>query len=171
MNNVLGFHVSTLRQSSGQASRRDTPLRPIRRSFSVFQHPVKGFTLVEILVVLVIMGLLVGMTLPRLYDASQRYEIAAQRAAILLEITNLNYRAYTTGQAIELLARNDKDNTASYPFALPQHWRLEIPQTIRYSFNGICSGGRIILIDPDNQREDLQLIPPLCRVNSGANNR
>lgn len=167
MNNASGIHISILRQSSGQASRQEPPPRPVRMAFSV--HPVNGFTLIEILVVLVIMGLLAGMTLPRLYDASRRYEIAAQRDAILLEITNLNYRAYTAGQAIELLARNDQGNTAAYPFALPQHWRLEIPQAIRYSFNGICSGGRITLIDPDNQREDFQLAPPLCRVNRGAN--
>ena len=169
MHNASGIHISALRQSPEQASRQVPASRPTHRVLGVYRHPVNGFTLIEILVVLVIMGLLAGMTLPRLYDASRRYEIAAQREAILLEIANLNYRAYTAGQVIELLAQHDQGHTAAYPFALPQHWRLEIPQTIRYSFNGICSGGRITLIDPDNQREDLQLAPPLCRVNRGAN--
>lgn len=150
------------------ALREGSSLRPIQTAIGASRHPA-GFTLVEILVVLVVIALLAGMTLPRLYSMSRRYEIAAQREAILSEIANLNYRAYSTGQAIELPARND--NTDAYPFPIPQGWRLEIPQAIRYNFNGICNGGRIILVDPDNQREDLQLVPPLCRLNSGTSDQ
>ena len=124
-----------------------------------------GFTLVEILVVLAVIGLVAGVALPGLYRMARSIEVSGQRETLLTEINGLGYRAYVTGESFELGAsRNDRQGASVYPFVLPHGWQLEIPQPIRYSFNGTCSGGRVTVVSPDQRREELKLEPPLCKV-------
>ncbi len=114
---------------------------------------------------MVLIGLLAGIALPRLSGISQRFEIAAQRKSILMEIGNLGYRAYTSGQAIELTSQPAPD-LPTPPVTLNGGWKLEVPNPIRYGFNGVCSGGKIVLVSPDDNREEFELQPPLCKVTS-----
>ena len=121
-----------------------------------------GFTLIEILVVMVIIGLMAGVAMPRLFNISQRYEMAAQREALLTAIGTLGYRAYVSGQPIELTTL-EAPAAASAPISIPQGWRVETDAPIHYSFNGLCSGGKITLIAPNKTSEEMQMNPPICK--------
>lgn len=119
-----------------------------------------GFTLIEILVVLVIAGLLVALAAPALQRTTASVERGSQRAALAGEITSLAYRAWVEGKPYAL--GGDAKAAAAYPLSLPPGWQVEFPQPITYAFNGICSGGKLILHGPDGWREDLRLEGPLC---------
>jgi general secretion pathway protein G len=121
-----------------------------------------GFTLIEILVVLVILGFIAGLALPGLQRMMQSAQLASERSFILGELGNLGYRAYITGRPITL--GEPRQEGGAPPFDLPEGWRLVFPKPISYRFNGLCSGGSVTLISPDDRQETLDLVAPRCRI-------
>jgi len=127
-----------------------------------------GFTLLEILVVLAIVGLLAGMVLPQLQKMASSVEISNQRTDIKLAIEGLGYQVYATGKPVvlaDVAAISATESTKpDHPLRIPAGWKIQVLQPVRYAINGVCSGGRIAITDPNQVREAFLLRPPRCRL-------
>ena len=124
----------------------------------------RGFTLLEMLVVLAIASLLVSVVMPRLIDLPRRIEINQQRESLLGDIGNLGYLAYMQGKGFTLQANPTPGvDTAPVPLDIPQGWRVQVEKSVIYGFNGTCSGGMLTLTPPEGPAEVYRLSPPACQ--------
>ena len=124
-----------------------------------------GFTLIEIVVVMVIVGLLTGIALPRLTALYASVENAGQRRVIQSQIEGLGYFAYANAKPIVLGSSiGGADETGAYPIQLPHGWQVIVSKPIHYSSQGICGGGTLVIKGLDGGAEIFRLAPPLCRL-------
>lgn len=122
-----------------------------------------GFTLLEMLVVMTLVGLLAATVTPSLYKTMERRQVAAERQLLIASIERLGYRSYLDGQARQLTS-SGADNAADYPVELPHGWQLEAVKPVEFFSTGICGGGTISLVDPDGSSQRYLLTPPVCKL-------
>lgn len=130
----------------------------------------RGFTLLEVLLVVALMGLLTSLVVPNLQRVVAGLESATRRDGVLSDVNLLGYRAHALGQSFELSATTAgqllRDGSPVLP--LPEGWRLEAESPIHYSASGFCEGGALQLKPPGAAPLRLVLESPLCRVRPRA---
>ncbi len=126
----------------------------------------RGFTLLEILVVMTVIGLVAALVAPNLQKLVGGVERSTQRDGVLAEVASLSYRAYVLGQSFELSDESPSTvlQDGNPIVALPSGWRLHVDAPVLYSFNGLCGGGRVTVLAPDAPPETLELAAPDCRI-------
>jgi type II secretory pathway pseudopilin PulG len=128
--------------------------------------------LIELLVVLFLVGLLTAVVLPGMERMARSAQHKAERDTIIGRLEELGYEAFLTGKAIALTSSPSGASavSANYPIKVPEGWRLSVASPVVYGFNGICSGGQVVLLAPDQTQENLVLRPPLCKVEARVAN-
>ena len=135
-------------------------------SLNTAQRRRRGFTLLEVLVVLTLIGLLSALVMPNLQKLVGSVERATRRDGLVADIAGLSYRAFALGQGFELSnAKAGQLLVDGNPVLVPPAgWRVDVEAPVSYSFNGFCSGGRLKLISPDGNVEPMLLSAPACRL-------
>ncbi len=138
-----------------------TPGMSDRPADACFPDRKRGFTLLEMLVVLVLLAVLAGLAVPRLITMYEAAEWRLERDEALKNLATLSYMAYIAGAEFELVqfpgAGGDR-----LPLTLPPGWQLTARRPIHYFFNGVCTGGALQLTGRGRSME-VMLEPPLCR--------
>lgn len=118
----------------------------------------KGFTLMEMLVVMAIMALALGVVLPRLDVLAGSFGAAAERETVIEAVASLGLLSRAQGRMIHFTGQSELLSGE-----IPEGWRVVPEQPVVFHSSGACEGGMVRVIG--RNREFLyRLDPPRCRV-------
>ncbi|GAK33541.1 type II secretion system protein [Iodidimonas nitroreducens] len=125
----------------------------------------QGFTLLEMLVVLAIMGLVLGLAAPLFTARIESGQLIQQAEAIATQMRHAPMRARLDGQALYYgVEGNPPPDARPLDFDLPDGWIVRSTGPLMISDIGLCAGGEITLIAPSGRSLRLQIRPPLCET-------
>ncbi len=118
----------------------------------------RGFTLLEMLVVLALIGVMAGLALPNFSRFLESFTNSSRWSAIEREIADLPYQVFSAGVAL----RFDANSATQRLPAIPSDWRVEVSAPILYRESGWCEGGRLAIVSAAGERRDYLLVAPAC---------
>lgn len=129
-------------------------------------HPTAdapGFTLLELVVVLAILGLAAALAAPSLMRSVETWQAAAQVDRLAVQIEGLPARARARGRPIVLGGKPDPDPDADAPLVVEPGWTVSIPEPWTVQANGFCEGGEVVLRHEEREWV-VRAVAPFCAV-------
>lgn len=123
------------------------------------KKPSRGFTLLELLVVITLIGLIAGIVAPRFINLGDKLSLKNQRLEVRQKVNGMPLLALRRGTALRIDAKGA-------PLALPEGWRVTAITPVIYQSNGSCLGGEIEVWQGDHRQASIVLPAPLCQWRS-----
>ncbi len=127
----------------------------------------RGFTLLELLVVLLIIALLTGLAAPRFYEAMQRRQTEFGYALVKRQFDALRVRLAAQGEPF-VFDKNFDFSARKLPdgmplIEIPEGFRIAARGELRFAINGACTGGVFEVGAPDGSLRELEMKAPFCQ--------
>jgi prepilin-type N-terminal cleavage/methylation domain-containing protein len=118
-----------------------------------------GYTLLEMVVVLALLGLAVGMTAPAGFRMIASWREATEAEQVLRQLAALPTRARQEGREWNLLPGQTVEDAVT----LPEGWALEMDSPLHVRANGACTDadGRLLT---SRQTIAFHVEAPFCRI-------
>jgi len=118
-----------------------------------------GFSLVELLVVLVIFGLVSALALPNLSATYTSLSYRGELEELEISLSALGHHAFLENESIEVL---DSEGLKDW-VSVPEGWSIQVVEPLIVRSNGVCLGGEIRLLKQDFSKR-IRLTMPHCSL-------
>ena len=136
------------------------------------RKPAAGFTLLELLVVLALIGVLTALALPNLVRIYDNLTHRAERDHILDQFAALGHEAMLRQRAYIVFGTEtppeDYADYEPYPLDVPTGWQVRLDAPLLVYANGVCLGGEVTLAHDEAPAVAVSLVAPFCRVGDDA---
>jgi len=118
-----------------------------------------GFTLIEILLVMAILGLMLSVTLPISYDMYRSYKASLRAEEVMMVVSGLKRESFLYNERKILTSENGVMRVNGEEKTISEA-QIRIDTPIEFYKNGTTSGG-ILIVVTGNQVYEVQVQAPL----------
>jgi prepilin-type N-terminal cleavage/methylation domain-containing protein len=140
---------------------------------------VAGFTLIEIMVVMVLLGLVSALTLPSMQRWHDAVQVQAQSAQVVESLRSTMFSAasrrqdmvvdlssFSTGVGQEAATPTGTAAVGHARVSMPEGWQVQRVVTATFLNNGLCKPGMAVLRSPRQQSVVIRIAGPACSIDT-----